>query len=119
MTLDVCINPGRSGAVPRLAGLTVLSLTALVLLSPHALASTQLALDKGCYKCHGNPPKKNAPTFAELALRYAKHRGNAGAESTLVEKLRRGSFLGHIDAHERLSQEDAQRLVRWIIDGAR
>ena len=96
-----------------------LSLTATLLLPAPASASSQLALDKGCYKCHGNPPKKNAPTFAELAVRYAKHRGNASAESALVEKLRRGTFLGHIDAHERLSQEDAQRLVRWIIDSGR
>lgn len=102
----------------RLAGLTVLSLIVPLLLPTHAAASSQLALDKGCYKCHGNPPRKNTPTFAELASRYAKHRGNASAENALVEKLRRGTFLGHIDAHERLSQEDAQRLVHWIIDGA-
>lgn len=103
----------------RLAGMSVLSLVVLLLLSTQAAASSQLALDKGCYKCHGNPPRKNAPTFAELASRYAKHRGNASAETALVEKLRQGTFLGHIDAHERLSQEDAQRLVRWIIEGGR
>jgi cytochrome c len=95
-----------------------LGLSAAVMLpSGTAFASSQLALDKGCYKCHGNPPQKRAPTFAELASRYAKHRNNAGAESALVEKLRQGTFFGHIDAHERLSQEDAQRLIRWIIEG--
>ncbi|MDP3310429.1 MAG: c-type cytochrome [Polaromonas sp.] len=103
----------------RLAGLMVLSLVAPLLLPVPAHASSQLALDKGCYTCHGNPPRKNAPTFAELASRYAKHRGNTRAENDLVEKLRQGSFLGHIDAHERLSQDDARRLVRWIIEGAR
>lgn len=118
MSSSAALNPGRSGAL-RLAGLVVVSLTAALTLPHPAMASSQLALDKGCYKCHGNPPKKNAPTFAELAARYTKHRGNASAESALVEKLRRGTFLGHIDAHERLSQEDAQRLVRWIIDGGR
>lgn len=100
-------------------GLMVLSLLLTPLLpSLPAHASSQLALDKGCYTCHGKPPRKNAPTFAELASRYAKHRGNSSAENALVEKLRQGSFLGHIDAHERLSQDDARRLVRWIIDGA-
>ncbi len=118
MSPGAAFHTKRSGAL-RLVAWMVVSLTAPVLLPAPALASSQLALDKGCYKCHGNPPKKNTPTFAELATRYAKHRGNAGAESNLVEKLRRGSFLGHIDAHERLSQEDAQRLVRWIIDGTR
>ncbi len=100
-------------------GLMVLSLLLAPLLpSLPAHASSQLALDKGCYTCHGNPPRKSAPTFAELASRYAKHRGNSSAENALVEKLRQGGFLGHIDAHERLSQEDARRLVRWIIDDA-
>lgn len=103
----------------RFAGLMVWGLAAPLLLLATASASSQLALDKGCYTCHGNPPRKNAPTFAELASRYAKHRGNASAENALVEKLRQGIFLGHIDAHERLSQEDAQRLVRWIIEGGR
>lgn len=105
-----------SGAL-HLGGLMALSLATALVLSGPALASSQLALDKGCYQCHGNPPRKNAPTFAELSSRYAKYRGNASAESALVKKLRQGTFLGHIDAHERLSQDDAQRLVRWIIDG--
>ncbi|MDI1271294.1 MAG: hypothetical protein PSV40_19575 [Polaromonas sp.] len=105
------------GALQRTA-LAALGLGAAVMLPPGiAFASSQLALDKGCYKCHGNPPKKNAPTFAELSSRYAMHRNNAGAESALVEKLRQGTFFGHIDAHERLSQENAQRLIRWIIEG--
>lgn len=117
MTAAPAFGPERSGAL-RLAGWMALGLAAALLSSRPALASPQLALDKGCYTCHGNPPRKNAPTFAELASRYAKHRGNTSAENALVEKLRQGSFLGHIDAHERLSQEDARRLVRWIIEGA-
>ncbi len=96
----------------------VLSLMVPLLLPAPAHASSQLALDKGCYTCHGNPPRKSAPTFAQLASRYEKHRGNTSAENVVAEKLRQGSFLGHIDAHERLSQDDARRLIRWIIEGA-
>ena len=107
----------RPSVTLRFAGLMALSLTGPLLLPGPAAASSQLALDKGCYKCHGNPPKKNAPTFAVLADRYARLRNNAGAENALVEKLRQGTFFGHIDAHERLSQEDAQRLIRWIMEG--
>jgi cytochrome c len=109
----------RPSRALRFAGSMVLGLAAPLMLPAAASVSSQLALDKGCYTCHGNPPRKNAPTFAELASRYAKHRGNANAENALVEKLRQGTFFGHIDAHERLSQEDARRLVRWIIEGGR
>ncbi|WP_119291881.1 c-type cytochrome [Azohydromonas sediminis] len=83
-----------------------------------AHADAQLAADKGCYNCHGTPPKKNAPTFAQLAADYAKYRGDDGAVRQLADKLRSGSIFGHIDAHERLSATDAERLVRWIVDGA-
>lgn len=110
-------SPGQCLRLNQLAARVMM--TAVVLLPAAAFASSQLALDKGCYKCHGNPPKKNAPDFAELASRYAKQRSIAGPEEALVEKLRKGSIFGHIDAHERLSQEDAQRLIRWIIEGAR
>lgn len=84
-----------------------------------ALASQQLAADMGCYNCHGNPPRKKAPTFAALAAQYAKARGDEAAQARLADKLRDGSILGHVDAHERLSPETARLLVRWISEGAR
>lgn len=83
-----------------------------------AHADMQLASGKGCYNCHGTPPRKKAPTFAQLAADYAKYRGDEGAVRQLADKLRSGSIFGHIDAHERLSAADAERLVRWIVDGA-
>jgi cytochrome c len=73
----------------------------------------------GCYNCHGNPPKKKAPTFAQLATDYAKARDDDRALQKLADKLRDGSILSHIDAHERLSPEAALQLVRWISEGAR
>jgi cytochrome c len=83
-----------------------------------ALASQQLAFDQGCYNCHGNPPKKKAPSFAQLAASYAKARDDAQALQKLADKLRDGSIFSHIDAHERLSPEVALQLVRWISAGA-
>lgn len=102
---------------PRL--LTPLALAlACALLSP-AQASPQLALDKGCYSCHGEPPRRGAPTFSELATRYARYRGQADAAQRLADKLHEGSLFGHIAAHERVSDEECVALMRWIIDGAR
>jgi cytochrome c len=96
---------------------SVLALLALACFG--ARASQQLALDMGCYNCHGQPPKKNSPTFAELARRYEPHHGDAKAQQALVDKLRSGSIFSHINAHERLSEEAAAALVKWICDGAR
>lgn len=94
----------------------VAMMLALPAMSAHA--DMQLAFDKGCYNCHGDPPKKKAPTFAQLAADYAKHRDDPAAQARLCDKLRTGSIFGHIDAHERLSADDSARLVRWIAEGA-
>jgi cytochrome c len=84
-----------------------------------AQASSQLALDKGCYSCHGEPPRRNAPSMAQLAADYARYRGQADAPRQLADKLRAGGLFAHIAAHERLSPEDCETLMRWIIDGAK
>ena len=87
--------------------------------APTAQASAQLALDKGCFACHGNPPRKNAPAFEQLAQDYARYRGQTEMEVTLANKLRAGHLFGGIQAHEQLSDESACALVRWIIQGAK
>lgn len=84
-----------------------------------ALASADLALQKGCYGCHGEPPRRGAPGMAQLAADYARYRGQPDAPRRLADKLREGGLFGHIAAHERMSQEECETLVRWIIDGAR
>lgn len=83
-----------------------------------AWASSQLALEKGCYSCHGEPPRRGTPTFPALATAYAQYRGQAEAPRRLADKLREGSFFGHITAHERISPQECEALIRWIIDGA-
>lgn len=84
-----------------------------------ALASSQLALDKGCYSCHGEPPRRNAPGMAQLAADYARYRGQVDAPRRLADKLREGGLFAHIAAHERISQEECEALMRWIIEGAK
>jgi cytochrome c len=102
------------------SGLVPLLLTASLLPAAHAAESgAQLATDKGCINCHSNlTPKKKAPTFKQLAADYAPLRDRPDALHERAEKLRSGSIFGHIDAHERLSADDAQQLVRWLADGA-
>lgn len=97
--------------------LLYLSLTLLFTLP--AQASSQLALDKGCYNCHGEPPRRNTPGMAQLASDYARYRGQVDAPQRLADKLREGSLFAHIAAHERLSQEECITLMRWIIEGAK
>lgn len=96
-----------------------ISLLALCLaLAPAAQASGQLALDKGCMLCHGNPLQNRAPTFAQLATNYARYTDDPGADVRLAEKLRAHHLLGSIRAHETLTPDSALTLVRWIIHGA-
>jgi cytochrome c len=102
-------------SLPRLLSMVLLLLGSM----PSAQASAQLALDQGCYACHGDPPRRGAPGFAQLATSYARYQGQAQAPRQLAEKLHKGSLFGHIAAHERLSLQEGELLMRWIIDGAR
>ncbi|MEW6694353.1 MAG: c-type cytochrome [Pseudomonadota bacterium] len=100
----------------RLRGLSLAAI-ALLTASGMARADANLALDKGCMNCHGNPPRGKAPTLATLAQRYA-----ALDEQALERKARaliEHSLIGGIPAHEKLTLEESQRLVRWIAAGAR
>jgi cytochrome c len=82
-------------------------------------ASMNLALDKGCLGCHGTPPRGKAPTLAELATRYASAKGNEAEIEKLSAHLREHHLFGGVPAHERLTAEEAERFVRWLVDGAK
>jgi len=83
-------------------------------------AARQLAMDQGCYNCHGEPGRRNVPSFRELVVRYAGFRGHLDArtERELTDRMHDGSLFSHVAAHERLSEEQARALVRWLVDGA-
>ena len=60
-------------------------IAAVVLIGGVAFADTdrssaQLALDKGCFACHGEPPRKNSPTFDQLAKDFARYQGQPEQE---------------------------------------
>jgi cytochrome c len=102
-----------------LRGAGALGLLLLALAAPLASqASSALAVEMGCYNCHGMPPRADAPSLERLAARYAKRKGDAAAEQRAVDELLQGEPLRHIPAHERLSPETARRLIRWLADGA-
>lgn len=84
-----------------------------------AHASMNLALDKGCLSCHGNPPRGRAPTIPELAREYASFRGREADIQRLSAHLREHHLFGGVPAHERLSAEEAEQFVRWLVDGGR
>lgn len=84
-----------------------------------ASASLNQALAKGCLNCHGTPPRGRAPTIAELAAHYARAQGNETDITRLSAHLREHRLFGGIDAHERLTAEEAERFVRWLVDGGR
>lgn len=82
-----------------------------------AQTARQMAVDRGCYNCHGEPPRRNVRSFAQIAAAYVSLRGKANAEKDAVERMHHGSLFSHIAAHERLSDEDAAALVHWLFQG--
>lgn len=61
--------------------------------------------------------QKNVPAFEQIAEDYARYRSMPSAEAELAEKLRQGHLFGGVRAHQRLSEETARALVRWLISG--
>lgn len=84
-----------------------------------ASASTVLAIDHGCYSCHGAYLRDEAPKFERLSSRLSRYQGDPAVEQKFIENFRTGEMFGHIAAHERLSPESAKVLVHWLIEGAK
>ena len=84
-----------------------------------ANASAQLAVEHGCYNCHGANLRDEAPSMERLAKKLGKYKGDPAAQQKFVDKYRAGEMFGHIDAHERLSLESATALVRWLAEGGK
>ncbi len=97
----------------------ILLSASLLALPAAAHASTQLALDKGCMNCHGNPIRQHVPNFEQLASHAAKYRDQPGADQKLADKLRGHELFGNVTGHETLTPESALTLARWIIGGAK
>lgn len=79
-----------------------------------------LAKQFGCVACHGVNNKIVGPGFTDVA---AKYKGNAGAESQLIAKIRKGGSgnWGDIPMPPQTQPSDAQlkTVVDWILKGAK
>lgn len=84
-----------------------------------ARANAQLALEKGCYSCHGANPRGEAPPWQRLAGRLARLKGDEAAEKAFVEKFGELKLLERVEAHERISAQSAAVLVHWVVEGAK
>jgi cytochrome c len=84
-----------------------------------ARADAQLALEKGCYSCHGANPRGEAPPWQRLSARLARLKGDEAAEKAFVEKFGNGKVMERVEAHERISAQSAAVLVRWVVEGAK
>lgn len=113
------MNHPRTSSIATIAVSLLQACSVGLALTSVGQASELLALEKGCYSCHGSAQKTGLPTFEHLAAKYAKYQGQTDAASKLASKLREGHLVGGINAHEQLSQESALLLIHWIIDGAK
>lgn len=102
----------RTGAL-RLASLGLLG-AALAAPLP-SQAGSALAVEMGCYNCHGQPLRADAPSFERLATRFEKRRGDAAAEQHAFGEFRSAG----VQLHERISDETARQLVHWLFEGGK
>ena len=81
-----------------------------------AAASVDLAKKSNCTACHSVDKKMLGPSYKDVAARYA---GKAGAEATLIEKVKKGGSgsWGKVPMppNPKVSDADAKTLVTWIL----
>jgi len=86
------------------------------LFSGSALAQIELAKQKNCLACHSVDKKVLGPAYKEVAAKYSN---DPGAEARLVKKVREGGTgvwgKNVMPANPKLSEEDATKLVKWIL----
>jgi cytochrome c len=76
----------------------------------------ELYKTKNCFACHRIDRHHHAPTFKEIAAKYA---GENGAEAKLVKKVREGGSgvwgQAPMPPQAQVTDEEAVTLVRWIL----
>ena len=103
--------------LPAIACAAALGASLAVGLARAQVAAAPMAADTGCYNCHGEPARRNVPSFRQIVADYARYRGRPEAEKDLIDKLHHGGLFSHVAAHERLQEDEAARLVHWLVEG--
>ena len=97
-----------------------LGLAALIAFSGPAFATKVLAEKHGCLGCHAAATKLVGPAYRDVAAKYA---GDANASAVLAQSIRNGGSgkWGEIPMppQKQVSEADAKKLARWILDGAK
>jgi cytochrome c len=92
------------------------AIAAALTMAGAAQANEKLAQASGCTTCHGIDKKIIGPAYKDVANKY---RGNKGAESMLIKKVKEGGkgVWGDIpmppNAH--VKDEDIKTLVEWVL----
>ena len=76
----------------------------------YAQSGADVLKTKGCMGCHDADKKKVGPAFKDIA---AKHKGDKGAEASLVAKLKDGK--GHPKAAA--SEAEIKSAVQQVLSG--
>lgn len=105
--------------MPSLLSRSVLVVSLAAFAGPQAFAvepGWKIAGEKGCYNCHGDPPRKAVPSFKELISRYSRLGGKADAEFLRheVSEIRELDVL----AHRELGDEEGQAVIQWLVESA-
>ena len=104
---------------PRLAR-RALGLAALIAFAGPAFANKALADKHGCLGCHATATKLVGPAYQDVATKYA---GDANAVKALTQSIRNGGAgkWGEMPMppQKQVSEADAKKLARWILDGAK
>ena len=98
----------------------VLGLVALIAFAGPALANKALAEKQGCLACHAAATKLVGPAYRDVAAKYT---GDANASAVLVQSIRNGGAgkWGEMamPPQKQVSEADAKKIARWILDGAK
>jgi cytochrome c len=101
----------------KLIAATIVAATALVA-SNAAMADMALAKAKNCMSCHAVDKKVVGPAYQEVAKKY-----KAADEAKLVEKVMKGGSGAWgtvpMPPNPQVKQDEAQKLVKWILAGAK
>lgn len=96
--------------------LGALALMGSALLLGPVHANEKLAQSSGCMTCHSVEKKVLGPSYKDIA---GKYRGDAGAESALIKKVKGGSkgVWGPVPMppNPHVKDEDAKAIVQWIL----